>query len=407
MRITNSMMIDNLLSNINGGLTRLNKYNSQLSTNRKITRLSDDPVGVLNSMNARQKLNMCNQFKDNLTSARNWVDQSESALMDMEDVVIKIKENVIDAASGTKTDSDKANIGILVGELKDHLLQMCNSTVGDKYIFAGYNSTKAPFSVDSSGHVLYNGIDLTVDDTAPVLGSAIADTANASGFTWDGPIGLPGEYSITAAGDTLTVTGESGSVVFSGTITTSAGSNVLDLTAQGLGTISWTDGGSATADEVAAAIASAGTVSTETGLEAAQNINFVIGFNLTMDVSFTGVDIVGKGEDNMFKILSDLEEALNSGASSEEISSFLDPLQGIQDRLLLRTVEVGTRSQKIETLENRYAQDLINYEAIRSDVEDIDQAEVILNYKLSESIYQQALASGAEIIVPTLMDFLS
>ncbi len=407
MRITNSMMIDNLLSNINGGLTRLNKYNSQLSTNRKITRLSDDPVGVLNSMNARQKLNMCNQFKDNLTSARNWVDQSESALMDMEDVVIKIKENVIDAASGTKTDSDKANIGILVGELKDHLLQMCNSTVGDKYIFAGYNSTKAPFSVDSSGNVLYNGIDLTVDDTAPVLGSAIADTANASGFTWDGPIGLPGEYSITAAGDTLTVTGESGSVVFSGTITTSAGSNVLDLTAQGLGTISWTDGGSATADEVAAAIASAGTVSTETGLEAAQNINFVIGFNLTMDVSFTGVDIVGKGEDNMFKILSDLEEALNSGASSEEISSFLEPLQGIQDRLLLRTVEVGTRSQKIETLENRYAQDLINYEAIRSDVEDIDQAEVILNYKLSESIYQQALASGAEIIVPTLMDFLS
>ena len=406
MRITNSMMIDNLLNNINSGLTRLNKYSSQLATNRKITQLSADPVGVLNSMNARQKLNMCNQYKDNLTSARSWVNQSESALMDMEEVIVTIKENVVDAASGTKTESDKVNIGILVGELKEHLMQMCNSAVGDKYIFAGYNSTQQPFTVDANGSILYNGIDLSAEDTDPVVGNAIADTANATGFTWNGPINLSGKYSIASDGDTLTVMGESGSIVYSGTVTTAAGTNVLDLTSEGLGTISWTDSGSATADEVAAAIATADTISTQTGMEASQNVAFVIGYNLTMDVSFTGVDVVGEGEDNMFKILDDLEEALNNNAPSEAISSFLDPLQDIQDRLLLRTVEVGTRSQKIETMENRYSQDLINYEAIRSDVEDIDQAQVILNYKLSESIYQQALASGAKIIVPTLMDFL-
>jgi flagellar hook-associated protein 3 FlgL len=399
-------MIDNLLNNINSGLTRMNRYNSQLSSNRKITRLSDDPVGVLNSMNARQKLNMYKQFQNNLISARNWVDQTESALMDMEDVVIKIKENVVTAANGTQKDSDKANIGILVGELKEHLLQMCNATVGDKYIFAGYNSTKAPFTLGSSGKVLYNGIDLAAEDTDPVLGGAIADTANASGFAWNGPVTLPGKYSILAVGDTLTVKEGSGAVVYSGTITTTAGSNTLDLTAQGLGTVSWTDSGAATADEVAAAIASAGTVSTSTGSEAAQDVSFVIGFNLKMDVSFTGVDIVGTGEENMFKILDELENALNSGASSDVISSYLEPLQGIQDRLLLRTVEVGTRSEKIETLENRYSQDVINYEEIRTDVEDIDQAQVILNYKLSQSIYEQALASGAKIILPTLMDFL-
>ena len=55
---------------------------------------------------------------------------------------------------------------------------------------------------------------------------------------------------------------------------------------------------------------------------------------------------------------------------------------------------------------NRYSLDAINYEAIRSNIEDIDQAQTIMNYKYSEAIFKQALASGAQIIQPTLMDFL-
>ncbi len=406
MRITNSMMIDNLLSNINGSLTRLSRYSDQLSSNRRITRLSDDPVGVLSSMNARQKLNMYEQFQDNLVSARSWVDQTESALSDMESIIITIKENVVSAASGTKTASDKANIGTLVGELKDYLLQLCNSTVGDKYIFAGYNSTKAPFETDADGNVLYNGVDLSVEDTTPVTGNTITDTANASGFTWSGPLTLSGKYSVSADGDTLTITSESGAAVYTGTVATTAGTNSLDLTAEGLGIISWTDSGAATADEVASAIASAGTVTTLIGSEAVQDIDFVVGFNVTMDVSFTGVDVAGTGDDNMFSILENLEEVLNNDADSDTISSYLDSLQGIQDNLLLRLVEVGARSQKIDTLENRYSQDVINYEEICSNIEDIDQAQVILDYSFSQSIYEQALAAGADIIVPTLMDFL-
>jgi flagellar hook-associated protein 3 FlgL len=406
MRITNSMMIDSLLINLSGGMNRLSRYNAQLSSNRRIVRLSDDPIGVLNSMNARQKLNMYKQFESNLVTAREWVDQADSTLLDMNDILTKIKENVVDAA-GTKSGTDKVNIGTLIQGLRDSLFQLANQTIGDKYLFAGYNTTKAPFTTDSSGKVLYNGLDLSVASTTPVLGNAIADTANASGFTWNGPITAEiDEYSISAAGDAISIKNSDGYEVYSGTVTTASGTNTLDLSSVGLGTITWTDSGAATGAEVAGAIASAGSVTTEFGAEATQDIQFVVGFNVNMDVSFTGIDIVGTGDTNMFKVLDDLIGALKNNASNDEISSYLTPLQKIQDRVIVRQVEVGARSQRIAALENRYSQDEINYEAIRSNVEDIDQAETIMNYKLSDAIYQQALATGAQIIKPTLMDFL-
>ena len=400
------MMIDSLLINLSGGMNRLSRYNAQLSSNRRIVRLSDDPIGVLNSMNARQKLNMYKQFESNLVTAREWVDQADSTLLDMNDILTKIKENVVDAA-GTKSSTDKVNIGTLIQGLRDSLFQLANQTIGDKYLFAGYNTTKAPFTTDSSGKVLYNGLDLSVASTTPVLGNAIADTANASGFTWNGPITAEiDEYSISAAGDAISIKNSDGYEVYSGTVTTASGTNTLDLSSVGLGTITWTDSGAATGAEVAGAIASAGSVTTEFGAEATQDIQFVVGFNVNMDVSFTGIDIVGTGDTNMFKVLDDLIGALKNNASNDEISSYLTPLQKIQDRVIVRQVEVGARSQRIAALENRYSQDEINYEAIRSNVEDIDQAETIMNYKLSDAIYQQALATGAQIIKPTLMDFL-
>ena len=62
--------------------------------------------------------------------------------------------------------------------------------------------------------------------------------------------------------------------------------------------------------------------------------------------------------------------------------------------------------QQAQDIYGYLSMDAINYESIRSDVEDIDQAETIMNYKYCQSIFEQALASGAQIIQPTLMDFL-
>lgn len=407
MRITNSMMASSLLANLNTGLSQLDKYNNQLASNKRMIRLSDDPIGVLNSMNARQKLQRLSQYQSNLTSAKSWVEQTDTTLDKMNAIITTIQEKVTNAASDTNGSIDRKNLALEINELKDELMQLGNSSIAEQYLFAGYNSSAAPFTKDANGNVYYNGIDLSAVNTAPVLGNAIADTANATGFTWSGSITANlDKYSIEASGDTITIKNSDGVQILSKQVTTAGGTNTLDLSAQGLGKITWTDNGSATADEVATAIASAGTITTPIGQEASQNIKMVVGFNMDMDVTFTGPDIMGTGDNNMFTVLNHLVSSLNANESADTISSYLGNLRNVQDRILQKQVEVGARANKIETLESRYSQDVINYSTIKSNVEDIDPAQTITDYKMSMSVYEQALAVGAKIITPSLIDFL-
>ncbi len=523
MRITNSMMIDNLLRNLNGNLTRVNKYSSQLSSNRRIVNLSDDPIGVMNSMNARQQIRRLNQYQSNVTTARSWAQQAESSVYEMQQTVVKMKELMVDAM-GTKTESDKKNFATQIRELTEHLLQTCNSTVGDKYIFSGFNSTKAGFEAvrDENGNltnVLYNGLDLTKTGADAVTGKRIENSTNATNYQWSGELAHPQKYTISvgatdatgtkviftdAAGNTVTKTvtdadaaagtidlGDFGTVTWkneatapnseeianaiasAGSVTTPAaavmgpkaeqaindnglrwtgalndstqkysievngdtlvfknsyGSQVathqvsaadvangfIDLSAQGLGRVEWdtapapdaADPADTQEQALARMIGSAEFVTSQLGEESTQDVEFEIGFNMNFDVTFTGVDIVGTGENNMFSILTQMTADLEAGKSNDELTKYLTKLTGIQDRFVSTLVESGVRTVKLDTMVNRYSMDAINYESIRSDVEDIDQAETIMNYKYCQSIFEQALASGAQIIQPTLMDFL-
>ncbi len=517
MRITNSMMIDNMLGNLNSGMRRVSKYSDQLASNRRIVKLSDDPVGVLNSLTARQQIRRLEQFQKNVSSANSWVTQAETAATEMEQIVISMKE-LVTSAMGTKNESDKQNIATQITELTEHLLQLGNSVVGDKYIFGGFNTTKPPFEAvrNEAGklvNVLYNGYDLSQKGNDVLTGKGISNTTNASNFTWTGTMAQSQKYTVSATGDMLTFTdvfgtptqhqvtaaeianGEvdltaegfgkvswknianppataaeiAGAIASVGTISTqdaavmgpeaspylqwtgaigsqekysisvegdtirfqnSFGSEVavkqltaadvaagqVDLSAQGLGVISWMTTNDpaatppytapATPDDLAALIGSAGFVTSELGEEATQRIQFEIGHAMKADVTFTGIAIAGTGDNSMFKVMSNLINDLNSGVPNEELSKHLSTLTGVQDRLLTTLVASGTRTTQFETMANRYSLDAINYEAIRSDVEDIDQAQTIMNYKYCESIFKQALASGAQIIQPTLMDFL-
>lgn len=321
MRITNSMMMDNVLSNLNSGMERANVYNMQLSSNRRITRLSDDSIGVLNSMTARQRIRDIERYQSNIVSANNWNTQAETAITDIQSILKSTKEDLIGAIS-TKSDADKKNYATLFKELKGHLIQTANTTIGNQYVFAGYNSTKAPFEKDATGKVLYNGLDLETP-ADPTVADAIA------GGTAAHPVG-----------------------------------------------------------------------------EANQINKFEIGYGMTVEAGFTGIDLVGTGDDNLFKIYDDLIAALDTGADNAVLSGHIAKIDGALDRSLALSVQLGARTTKLELMDNRYSVDAIDYESIRGSIEDIDQSETIMKMKYQESIYRQALAVGARVIQPTLMDFL-
>ena len=56
MRVTNNMITANTKSNINGNKVLVDKYNTQMTTQKKINRPSEDPVIAIRSLRMQTNL---------------------------------------------------------------------------------------------------------------------------------------------------------------------------------------------------------------------------------------------------------------------------------------------------------------------------------------------------------------
>lgn len=159
MRITNSMMINNMLRNMSANLNRLDKYQSQLATGRKIRVPSDDPVGASRSLRARTDLARNQQYAKNVDDVMSWLDMTESSLTELNSVLQRAKEITVQGANGSLADEDRQKVAQELEQLKQHVLQVGNNKYADRYIFAGTKTTAEPFASDGT----YNGNDGAIE----------------------------------------------------------------------------------------------------------------------------------------------------------------------------------------------------------------------------------------------------
>jgi flagellar hook-associated protein 3 FlgL len=111
---------------------------------------------------------------------------------------------------------------------------------------------------------------------------------------------------------------------------------------------------------------------------------------------------------NLYNTLDELYEKLQDPTyTGKELSEeYIAPFQEAQKKTLALTAEIGGKQKRLELLESKYAQDTINYTQMKSDAEDADEAELIMQFKMAETVYKAALATGNYVLQPTLMDFI-
>ncbi|MCI6629600.1 MAG: flagellar hook-associated protein 3, partial [Lachnospiraceae bacterium] len=74
MRITNKIMQNNSLTNINNNKVQQDKLSTQMETGKKITRPSDDPVIAIRALRLRSTLSEVTQYCDkNIEDADSWL----------------------------------------------------------------------------------------------------------------------------------------------------------------------------------------------------------------------------------------------------------------------------------------------------------------------------------------------
>ncbi|HAA89985.1 MAG TPA: flagellar hook-associated protein FlgL [Peptococcaceae bacterium] len=147
-----------------------------------------------------------------------------------------------------------------------------------------------------------------------------------------------------------------------------------------------------------------------------ENIEYEVAPGVTLPVNcngkfvFAGIFTRENGEKvqgpNAFEVLKNLADDLGDPKKIGDIDKVIGEIDEVIDRIIETRGELGARINRAEMALDRMQQQQIKQIELLASAEDADIAETIVDLKAQENVYRVCLATGARIIMPTLIDFL-
>lgn len=169
MRVTQSMLTNNMLRNLTSSYHKLGKYQEQLSSQKKISRPSDDPVVVFKGISYRTSVNDVSQYQRNMSEVNVWLENTEDALEKAGSSIHRLTDLITQANTGTVTDDDRKKIDDEIEEIKKQLVSIANTKISGKYIFNGSDIYNAPVNYDGTNVTMkYNNDAVNIEVSAGI-----------------------------------------------------------------------------------------------------------------------------------------------------------------------------------------------------------------------------------------------
>ena len=152
MRVTQSMLTNNLLRNLNTNYNNMSKLQEQINSGSLLTRPSDDPVVAVKGMQNRVQVDRVEQYQRNINDANTWLDSSDDALSQVNEALQRVQELIVQASNDTNTADDREKIAIEINQMKLQIRDVANTRVGENYIFTGTH-TDLPMYKDGENQI--------------------------------------------------------------------------------------------------------------------------------------------------------------------------------------------------------------------------------------------------------------
>ncbi len=477
MRITNGMMVSQFLNDANGSLNRLANAQSVVDSTKRISNIADDPMATISALKARNKLSTLADYQSSIKTSDSYLAEAESSVSSLNTAVQSAYELIVSANSGSKTDTNLATISQELTNLRDEVLSIANSTMGTTYLFGGANTVGTssggtgtpPFSVDNAtGHLMYNGIDMTAlslkeeyTSSTDKMTSGYTDVMTAIGTL--GNSSTTDYYAkntvcpkivsslkdmITNGKNAILSAEQFGNVDTTGLVDvvnnlTTMKENLENEMSKGLGSTenpfsisgclskltTLTDTAAPTfKNKMDAAILAVGTqldvTADQAKLATEKNASTVlqIGSTQTMEITMNGVQLLGSGASNLYHVLDKCASILSGKLDStladttaltdtklgkDLLKDLSSVLQDSQSGVLSLQTKIGTSRNRLDMISDRYTSSNLTYTTMKSDAEDADMAEAYTAFTTAKTVYNAALSAGASIIQTSLLDFLN
>lgn len=141
MRITNSIILNGSQTNINKNKNLINKLNTQMTTQKKISKPSDDPIVAIRALRLRNNLDQLNQYYEkNIPDAQSWMQVTEDAMVSMR---TRLQNAYYSFNQGANEDLSTTELQAILDELKantDGFYDEGNASCAGRSLFTGYKT---------------------------------------------------------------------------------------------------------------------------------------------------------------------------------------------------------------------------------------------------------------------------
>lgn len=521
MRITNKIMQRNNLSNINTNKVYQDKLSTQMSTQKKVNRPSDDPVVSIRALRLRSNVTEVTQYySKNIPDAESWLNVTEDALKNLTQIVTNMISQCTKGSNGDLKPEDRQIILEQLKALGDEVYSTGDADYAGRYVFTGYR-TDTSLSFDKEYNTKYditeqldsNAITkMTKVDTGKLLDITAANFNNADNskiteqdikstevyriqlsyddckkngapsitfrekqadgsykeVTWpDAGGGAPQIREFSSTEDPYSQLGDDDIFYVRDTGEILLGKNRYEtlMACKDDPTTSGTNEGEIRVTyqkdhwvkgdlrpEHYFACTSTDTDGKETkynqdylkGNIEKQVIEYDVGFNQTIRVNSTADECfrhgIGRAVDDLVQAMQDVLdlEAVKTkitglqenvtGTDADILSKQMEAVekaltlskdkcqklfengittfQGYLDDANLCITNCGTRSSKLELIENRMKSQKTTFETLKSENEDIDITETAIELKSAAMTYEAALMATGKVMQTTLLNYI-
>ena len=144
MRITNQMVTGNSLRNMQKSMSAVNKATETMTSGKKISQASDDPVIAVRALKLRTTVNQLEQYKKkNIPDADSWLKITTTSLDNITKRLTDIQSYCVQGSTDSFNSTNRSAIIDSLKALQEMLYSEGNSTYAGRYIFSGYKTERS------------------------------------------------------------------------------------------------------------------------------------------------------------------------------------------------------------------------------------------------------------------------
>ncbi len=164
MRITNMMMQNNMLLNINKNAGRTDELNMQIATGKKIGLPSQDPILASRSLRLRASIDANTQYTRNNDQAISWAESTSGAFESVNTQLENILSALTRGANDTMSLSERKDISTSLRAYLDEIQAQMNTTYSGRYVFSGFRTDEPAILTESRNNAYSINQTLSYDD---------------------------------------------------------------------------------------------------------------------------------------------------------------------------------------------------------------------------------------------------